>query len=616
MKPFLVTEPQAGRVPLWGLLFLALLYALPGLLGRDPWRGDDALGFGVAYNMLLALQVGDFNGWLISQLPGVLLPDEGPFPFWIVSLVGLLTESLGIDFSLTTRLIWVASWLATLALCWRAVYRLSQRPEWIPHDPIGIAASPRRLAASLADSSVLFLLATVGLIERVHETSPEAFAMLIMAGAFFCLAWSLDSPRQASWLLGFIVSAAWLCKGMWFGLGLGLAILILVKLSPHWRSIAPVMLPRASLVVVLVLLLWFWLMYRDPVSAASADDEAAHATRLNWMAAWWTLQLGGPLKGFATRIFDLLREPWWFFWPVWPVAIWAVWSLRDRIREPSLIAPISLIAAMVLFSPVAHGSSLAWFMPIAVPLAALAALGLPSLRRGLVQFVDWYAVLVYGLIALMFWVYYLAWMIGWPEKMAYRMGILARGDQVANIWFGTLAALAISLAWIGIVGWRLSRQPAVLWKPALLASSGLVLIWFLFQMLFLDAHNTRNSYREMAAQAKAAMSELDPKHGIREANGKLGIGEKSTYAKSGPDDACMQPDQVRPSVQASLQWFAGIRFSDREDCPWRLIQDSGQAVSQTVPNVPGWDLHWVGSRRGENSERFRLYLRSSPLAPS
>ena len=197
MKPFLVTEPQAGRVPLWGLLFLALLYALPGLLGRDPWRGDDALGFGVAYNMLLALQVGDFNGWLISQLPGVLLPDEGPFPFWIVSLVGLLTESLGIDFSLTTRLIWVASWLATLALCWRAVYRLSQRPEWIPHDPIGIAASPRRLAASLADSSVLFLLATVGLIERVHETSPEAFAMLIMAGAFFALlgAWTHHGRR-------------------------------------------------------------------------------------------------------------------------------------------------------------------------------------------------------------------------------------------------------------------------------------------------------------------------------------------------------------------------------------------------------------------------------------
>ncbi|NCX89998.1 MAG: hypothetical protein EBX02_13075, partial [Betaproteobacteria bacterium] len=181
MKPFLVTEPQAGRVPFWGLLFLALLYALPGLIGRDPWRGDDAVGLGVAYNMLLALRAGEFDNWLLSRLPGVLLPDEGPFPFWIASLLGWLTQALPLDFALLVRLLWVACWLASLLLCWRAVYRLSKRPEWIPHDPIGIAASPRKLAAALADSSVLFLLATVGLVERVHETSPEAFAILIMA---------------------------------------------------------------------------------------------------------------------------------------------------------------------------------------------------------------------------------------------------------------------------------------------------------------------------------------------------------------------------------------------------------------------------------------------------
>jgi hypothetical protein len=235
---------------------------------------------------------------------------------------------------------------------------------------------------------------------------------------------------------------------------------------------------------------------------------------------------------------------------------------------------------------------------MAIPLAALAALGLPTLRRGLVQFVDWYAVLIYGLIALMFWAYYLAWLIGWPEKMAYRMGILARGDEATSFWLGSLAALTTSLAWIFLVGWRLSRQAVVLWKPVLLASSGLVLIWFLFQMLFLEAHNTRNSYREMAAQAKATVE------------------IKSAQAPINDNNACFMPDQVRPSVQASLQWFAGFRFSERQDCTWRLIQDSGEAVSALAPPLPGWDLHWVGSRRGENSERFRLYIRSAPLEPS
>ncbi|NCZ59094.1 MAG: hypothetical protein EBX71_02925 [Betaproteobacteria bacterium] len=527
MKPFLVTEPQAGRVPFWGLLFLALLYALPGLIGRDPWRGDDAVGLGVAYNMLLALRAGEFDNWLLSRLPGVLLPDEGPFPFWIASLLGWLTQALPLDFALLVRLLWVACWLASLLLCWRAVYRLSKRPEWIPHDPIGIAASPRKLAAALADSSVLFLLATVGLVERVHETSPEAFAILIMAAAFYCLAWSLDSPRKAGWAFGTVIVAAWLSKGLWFGLALSLSLMILAQASAHWQSIAKAMILRAALTVAAMLALWFGLMYRDGSEAGLAENLRANAQRLDWMAAWWALQFSGPAKGLGVRLYDLAREPWWFFWPVWPAAVWALWQLRDRIREPSLIA-------------------------------------------------------------FMFWAYFLAWLIGWPEPMAYRMGILARSEQAADYWPGLLAGLAISLAWVLLVRWRLSRQPSVLWKPVLLASSGLVLIWFLFQILFLEGHNRRNSYREMAAQVSESMR---------------------------ASDGCVHAEDLRPGVQASLQWFAGIQFAESGKCQWLIIQDSGEALRRIAPRLAGWQLQWVGARRGEKQERFRLYLRS-PSAES
>ncbi|NCV89162.1 MAG: hypothetical protein EBW19_03035, partial [Betaproteobacteria bacterium] len=561
---------------------------LPGLIGRDPWRGDDAVGLGVAYNMLLALRAGEFDNWLLSRLPGVLLPDEGPFPFWIASLLGWLTQALPLDFALLVRLLWVACWLASLLLCWRAVYRLSKRPEWIPHDPIGIAASPRKLAAALADSSVLFLLATVGLVERVHETSPEAFAILIMAAAFYCLAWSLDSPRKAGWAFGTVIVAAWLSKGLWFGLALSLSLMILAQASAHWQSIAKAMILRAALTVAAMLALWFGLMYRDGSEAGLAENLRANAQRLDWMAAWWALQFSGPAKGLGVRLYDLAREPWWFFWPVWPAAVWALWQLRDRIREPSLIAPASLISTIIFLSPFAPGSSLAWLMPLAVPLAALAALGLPTLRQGLVQFMDWYAVLIYGLIAFMFWAYFLAWLIGWPEPMAYRMGILARSEQAADYWPGLLAGLAISLAWVLLVRWRLSRQPSVLWKPVLLASSGLVLIWFLFQILFLEGHNRRNSYREMAAQVSESMR---------------------------ASDGCVHAEDLRPGVQASLQWFAGIQFAESGKCQWLIIQDSGEALRRIAPRLAGWQLQWVGARRGEKQERFRLYLRS-PSAES
>ena len=70
MRPFLVTSPQAGKLPRWGLLLLCLLYVLPGLVGRDPWRTEDAAGFGIAYTMA----TGDLADWMMPNVVGVPVP--------------------------------------------------------------------------------------------------------------------------------------------------------------------------------------------------------------------------------------------------------------------------------------------------------------------------------------------------------------------------------------------------------------------------------------------------------------------------------------------------------------------------------------------------------------
>ncbi|MEK9721004.1 MAG: hypothetical protein VW257_08170 [Quisquiliibacterium sp.] len=64
MRPFLVTEAQAGKLPRWGLLLLTLLYVIPGFVGRDPWRHDDAAGFGIA----LTMARGEASDWLTPNL--------------------------------------------------------------------------------------------------------------------------------------------------------------------------------------------------------------------------------------------------------------------------------------------------------------------------------------------------------------------------------------------------------------------------------------------------------------------------------------------------------------------------------------------------------------------
>ena len=51
MKPVRLPAAATNALPRWGLLALGLLYILPGLIGRDPWKNDDAASFGIMWTM-------------------------------------------------------------------------------------------------------------------------------------------------------------------------------------------------------------------------------------------------------------------------------------------------------------------------------------------------------------------------------------------------------------------------------------------------------------------------------------------------------------------------------------------------------------------------------------
>jgi 4-amino-4-deoxy-L-arabinose transferase-like glycosyltransferase len=562
------------------LFFLALAHAFTGFFGRDPWRGDDVVGLGIAHTMLLALQKGDVGHWLTPRLPAQALPEEGPLPFWVASLIGWVVHPTGFDLSLLLRTLWAFAWLGSLALVWLAVQRLSRRPELLAHDPLGIAARPDRLARALADCAVLLMLACLGLVERVHATSTEAMAMLIAAAATFALAWGLDSPRKAGWLSGALVAAACLTKGVAFALALAAAQLVLLIASPHWRSVAPTMGWRSLLAAALPLGLWLAALGEFPNSGA------------DWLYGWWQHQLRAVFAVSGARWLELAVQPWWFFWPAWPIAAWALWQWRDRLREPAILAPVVLAGSFLVLAPASAEAVSASLMPVSIPVVVLAAMGLPTLRRGVTTLIDWYAFVVYGLIAVMFWAYFVAWVSGWPARMAYRMEFLARSSEPALLALTTILSAGATIAWLALARWRLARKEPAIWRPVVIASSGLVLVWFLYSTLFLEGHNARNSYREMSARILSAMR-LAPQ----------------------AEQQCVEVLRVSTSVQASLQWFADLRFSASAGCPWLLIQDGGASIREAASSIAGWQLVWVGARIGERQERFRLYLQSMSEAP-
>ena len=66
VKPYLVTSLEAGRLPRWIPLLLCAVYVIAGLFGRDPWRPDDAAGFGIAHTMALGSSI----DWLVPNVHG------------------------------------------------------------------------------------------------------------------------------------------------------------------------------------------------------------------------------------------------------------------------------------------------------------------------------------------------------------------------------------------------------------------------------------------------------------------------------------------------------------------------------------------------------------------
>ena len=62
------------------IVFLPLVgFLIAGLFGRDPWRPDDAAGFGIAHTMA----AGSAIDWLVPNVHGSLVPQSGPLPFWL-----------------------------------------------------------------------------------------------------------------------------------------------------------------------------------------------------------------------------------------------------------------------------------------------------------------------------------------------------------------------------------------------------------------------------------------------------------------------------------------------------------------------------------------------------
>jgi 4-amino-4-deoxy-L-arabinose transferase-like glycosyltransferase len=564
MKPVRLPASAVLALPRWALFALAMLYILPGVIGRDPWKNDDAASFGIMWTMAHGL----WQDWLWPNIAGMPMAEEGPLAFWLGALSIKLFGGLLGDV-LAARVVTIGVFLLGTLSLWYATYNLGRRPEAQPlRLAFGGQPEPNDFGRTLADAALLIYLGCLGLLQHSHETTSEPLLTALLSLALYRAVRYMEKPcwRNAA-LIGLALGLMTLTRG-WVP-----PVFVLVGLFICTRFLAiPANKALPHLLFTAVVAAAVTLPWLVP---AFLTRPYGQQPLLAW-SAWNLAQLGLPsLRPLQT----FLRDGVWFFWPAWPFALWAAYAWRRQSNLLHIVVPTTFVfVAMLLLlaNPAPEHAQLLMLIP---PLAIMAAFGLLTVQRGAINAIDWFSVMVLTLGAAVLWIFWYAQLTGWPPKPARNVLRLIPGFQPELNWLAVFVAAAATLGWFLLVHWRVSRRPSVLWRAVVLSSGGVILIWILWMTLFLPHTNYSKSYATVARQVASALP---------------------------PNTNCVAAN-LGPAQRASFAYFGKLPFNtvDQRGCHLLLWQDNIKGVRRDPPG--NYTLLWEGRRVSDRSERFRLF---------
>ena len=578
-------------LPPQAVLALACVYFFVGVLGHDPWKHDDAIGFGIAWTM----HIGGVADWLLPNIGGIAQHDEGPLYFWCAALA---IKLFGAHTALTAG--WIAPYEAARLpafMGWLLVtWRMTRIGKTL------YATHSNALAGGIG---ALVFVGCAGLFTRAHQASAEVAVVLCLTFAIEGLlrlnaaSAARDTNRARSMVILSMAAMAWATAGQ------GLALILIVALSAAWA------VPKARSTVALgAALAGVGVLMRVDLGEWLASPAVPTSTWHTAQWASWGLPQANLLAFYA-------KNAVWFTFPAWPLVFAWAWrnrrdaqahsALRDtlndtlhddaqmragvlgRAREARRLC-LGLVLGMVVALSFAQQQGFALLLASLPPLSLIGGFGALAMRRNAAAGFDWFAALLGSGYAIYLAFYGFAVQTGVPPRAAAAMLRREPGfELVMSPWALGLAGLAL-LAW----AWSLLRIARGTPRAARIGTTrgvtrwalGLALSWILLMTLWLPNIEYGKTFRNVAAQLTQV---------IRHANATAQV--------------CVAAE-LDDSERASLLYFLGqsgiVLKPITATCPLRLSSVSHDSVH--TPGA-GWLLIWSGGR-GPRTEQLLLYRKT------
>lgn len=547
---------------------MSVLYVLSGYVARAPWKAADIAAFGYMLELTHS-GVGPLAWVTLSPTLGGLLPEIDSTLSYVLGAwsIELFSNQLHLMAADSAARIPSILFIALTLLCtWKSVYYLALSPQAKPVQfAFGGQADSKDYALALADACVLALIASLGLAQLGHESTPTvsqlAMASVVMLGCSMIA----YQPIKAQFILG---------AGL-FGLSLmgapslsvilgvcGATICALDKDSESSKQHSFMMLILCLGVAVLshLLHLWQWRI----ASFARTWSELPSLGRL-WI---------------------------WFCWPVWPLVLWTLWRWRNQWASAHwsrhLIIPLVHVLVISVAALLTYSQERTLLLALPA-MAALAAFALPTLTRGVKALIDWFTLLLFSGCAFVIWVIWIAYQTGWPAQPAKNVARLIPGF-VSHFYPVTfILAVIATLTWGFIVHWRVGRNPTALWKTLILPAGGASLCWFLVMSLWLPPVDYARSYVALTNNLEAFVGKASCVYSWRLTRAQItalkyhGNFNLVDFQKS---DQLLNAllDQVHKDslINTSPPLFSQALSNTSPECKWLVVSGEHQEEIQTI----------------------------------